>query len=81
LAMYAEGNDENELTVGEGDQSYKHLSHPSGRGVLFGDTSIHGLAAAGVETANSLNHNKSSYLCNAVIYSCRGPLKISLLQE
>jgi len=26
LATYAEGNDENELTVGEGDWSYKHLS-------------------------------------------------------
>jgi len=34
-----------------------NICHPSGRGVPFGDTSTHGLAAADVETANSLNHN------------------------
>jgi len=34
-----------------------NVRHPSGRGVSIGDTSIHGLAAAGVETAISQNHN------------------------
>jgi len=33
------------------------VRHPSRRGVSFGDTSIHGLAVADVETANSQNHN------------------------
>jgi len=34
-----------------------NVCHPSGRGVSIGDTSIHSLAAAGIETANSQNHN------------------------
>jgi len=34
-----------------------NVRHPSRRGVSFGDTSIHGLAVADVETANSQNHN------------------------
>jgi len=34
-----------------------NVRHPIGRGVPFGDTSIHGLAAADVETANSQNHS------------------------
>jgi len=34
-----------------------NVRHPSGRGVSIGDTSTHGLAAAGVETAISQNYN------------------------
>jgi len=34
-----------------------NVRHPSWRGVSIGDTSTHGLAATGVETANSQNHN------------------------
>jgi len=36
-----------------------NVRHPSGRGVSIGDTSIQGLAAAGVETATSQNHNNA----------------------
>jgi len=36
-----------------------NVRHPSRRGVSFGDTSIHGLAVADVETANSQNHNNN----------------------
>jgi len=34
-----------------------NVRHPSRRGASIGDTSTHGLAAAGVETAHSQNHN------------------------
>jgi len=37
-----------------------NVRHPSWRGVSIGDTSTHGLATAGVETAISQNHNKYS---------------------
>jgi len=68
ITMQLEGVQERFLDSNMDTSNVRHLS---GRGVAIGDTSTHGLAAAGVETANSQNHN--SYISFFCKFCCCSP--------